>query len=87
MQKLPQLKILLERLLKKTPKDHPDRFGEKYRAVNCHQFWPIRSALRQSVQTLERLLLGINDAGRGREKAARVKGELFSRLVKAVRKR
>merc|ERR1712029_144175 len=67
VQKLPQLKMLLERLLKKTPKDHPDR-----------------SALRHSVQTLERLLVGINDAGRDHEKAARVKGELISRLVKAV---
>jgi len=34
VQKLPQLKMLLERLLKKTPKDHPDRFEEKYRVVN-----------------------------------------------------
>ena len=87
MQKLPQLKMLLERLLKKTPKDHPDRFGEKHRIVNDHQFWPIRSALRQSVQTLERLLVGINDAGRDHEKAAGLKGELISRLVKAVRRR
>merc|ERR1719350_894451 len=50
VQKLPQLKMLLERLLKKTPKDHPDRFEEKDRVVNDHQFWPIRSALRHSVQ-------------------------------------
>ena len=31
VQKLPQLKMLLERLLKKTPKDHPDRFAKR----NC----------------------------------------------------
>ena len=33
VQKLPQLKMLLERLLKKTPKDHPDRSFAK-------SFWP-----------------------------------------------
>ena len=32
VQKIPQLKMLLERLLKKTPKDHPDRlFSKLYR--------------------------------------------------------
>jgi len=29
VQKLPQLKMLLERLLKKTPKDHPDRVAQR----------------------------------------------------------
>ena len=33
VQKLPQLKMLLERLLKKTPKDHPDRFA----GWNCRE--------------------------------------------------
>ena len=34
VQKLPQLKMLLERLLKKTPKDHPDRwFAKSYKII------------------------------------------------------
>ena len=53
VQKLPQLKMLLERLLKKTPKDHPDRwFAKSYRIIEfgpgqhserayrfCRGFW------------------------------------------------
>ena len=40
VQKLPQLKMLLERLLKKTPKDHPDRWFaiENYR--KSYEFGP-----------------------------------------------
>merc|ERR1711971_1027768 len=50
VQKLPQLKMLLERLLKKTPKDHPDR-----------------SAQREGIQVLERLLVRINESQRANE--------------------
>jgi len=68
VQKLPQLKMLLERLLKKTPKDHPDRLAQ-----------------RESIQVLERLLVGINEAKREQEKEGRDRGELLSRLARAVR--
>jgi len=73
VQKLPQLKMLLERLLKKTPRDHPDR-----------------SAQRESIQVLERLLVGINEGRREKErqekeKEGRGRGELLTRLARVVR--
>ena len=40
VQKLPQLKMLLERLLKKTPKDHPDRFSKLNSGENLLQVEP-----------------------------------------------
>jgi hypothetical protein len=79
VQKLPQLKMLLERLLKKTPKDHPDR-----------------SAQRESVQVLLRLLDGINETKREldlvelneeqreQESEGRERGKLLSRLAGAI---
>lgn len=80
VQKLPQLKMLLERLLKKTPRDHPDR-----------------SAQRECLQVLEKLLVGINEAQRANEarrinealpeqenRGKRERGELLNRLARAI---
>ena len=42
-------------------------------------------AQRESIQVLERLLVGINEAKREQEKKGRDRGELLSRLARAIR--
>ena len=44
-----------------------------------------RFAQRESIQVLERLLVGINESRRDQEREGRDRGELLSRIARVVR--
>ena len=65
---------------RKPPEITPTGYLQRFKKKICS-----RSAQRESIQVLERLLVGINEGRREKEKEGRGRGELLTRLARVVR--